>query len=107
MRQSFLLFSFLFISILSFAGDPVYPVSTIPASLLKDADIVKRKEEVQFEIVNTHETITRRLYALTILNESGLDAAQFVAGYDKLRKIQSIEGSLYDAKGQLLKKLKS
>ncbi|MDB5196145.1 MAG: hypothetical protein JWP88_515 [Flaviaesturariibacter sp.] len=97
---------FLVLTKIAYAGDIIYPVATIPTSLLKDANVVKRKDETRFEIINTHETILRKLYAITILNEAGLDEAQFVAGYDKLRKIQSIEGSLYDAKGVLLKRLK-
>ena len=43
-----------------------YPVAAIPASLLKKAHVVKRMEEIRFEIVNLHETIYKRKFALTI-----------------------------------------
>jgi hypothetical protein len=106
MRNLLLIASVLFFNLPALAGDVLYPVSAIPAALLKDANVVKRTEEISFEIINTHQTVYRKKYALTIINESGLDYAQLVEGYDKIRKIQSIEGSLYDSKGVLLRKLK-
>lgn len=97
----------LFIRLSASAGEITYPFSAIPAALLKDANVVKRAESIEFEIISTHETILRKKYAVTILNDRGLDHAQFIEGYDKIRKVQSIEGSLYDSKGQLLRKLKA
>src|SRR5215218_386235 len=83
-----------------------YPVAAIPASLLKNAHVVKRMEEVRFELVNLHETIYKRKFALTILDENGQDYADLVVNYDKLKKINNIEGALYDAAGNQLKKAK-
>ncbi|HUP13196.1 MAG TPA: DUF3857 domain-containing protein [Niastella sp.] len=90
----------------SWAGDVQYPVAAIPEALMKDANVVKRTEDITFEIVSTDKTILHYKYALTILNEAGDAYAGFVEWYDKLRKIQTIEGSLYDASGRLLKKVK-
>lgn len=83
-----------------------YPVSAIPAALLKGANVVKRMEEIRFEIVNLHEAAYIRKYALTILNEHGQDYADLVVGYDKMQKVENIEGALYDAGGNQLKKVK-
>lgn len=104
--RSFLIVASFFIFLFTRAADGKYPVSNIPQKLLKDADVVKRMEEVQFEIVSTGETILHRKYALTILNENGDNNAALVEYYDNLHKIRSIEGSLYDAMGNLIKKLK-
>src|SRR5438309_2959637 len=90
----------------SWAGDIVYPVSAIPDSLLKNAHVVKRAEEINFEIVSTDKTVLHYKYALTILDEAGDDYAGFEEYYDKLRKIESLEGRLFDASGKLLKKVK-
>src|SRR5829696_7054479 len=83
-----------------------YPASAIPAALLKDAHVVKRLEEVRFEIINLHETVLKRKYALTILDESGQDYANFYVHYDKLVKVENIEGTLYDALGSPIRKVK-
>lgn len=88
------------------AGEP-YAVSNISAALLKNANVVKRMEHQRFEIHSLTSTTLKYKYAFTILNENAEKWAQFVEHYDKLRKIVSIEGNLYDGNGKLLKKLKS
>src|SRR5690349_9458822 len=84
------------------AADPKYPVSSIPENLKKDADVVKRMEEITFQVVSTGETILHKKYALTILNENGAENAGIAEYYDKLISITSMEGTLYDASGKVL-----
>ncbi len=98
--------AFFLLSFFMVAAQVKYPASAIPASLLKDANVVKRAEEVQFEIKNLHEAIYTRKFALTILNELGQNEAELVVGYDKLHKVSTIEGALFDAAGVQLKKVK-
>lgn len=101
--SSFSLFLFFSLSSLS---QTKYPVSAIAPSLLKDAHVVKRMEEVRFEVKSLTEAVYTRKVALTILDEAGQDAAALNVSYDKLHKVSSIEGALYDAKGLQLKKVK-
>ncbi|MEO6814509.1 MAG: DUF3857 domain-containing protein [Ginsengibacter sp.] len=89
------------------AADKKFPASTIPAKLLKNANVVKRMGKTEFTILNTGSTILKLHYALTILNENGDSHASLEVYYDKLRQVNSIEGSLYDSAGNLLKKLKN
>jgi transglutaminase-like putative cysteine protease len=89
------------------ASDIKYPVSSIPESLKKNANVVKRMEEIVFEIANLKEAVYRRKVAYTILNENGEKYAAMVVGYDKLRKVTALDGALYDVKGNILKKSKS
>jgi hypothetical protein len=84
-----------------------YNVSSIPDSLLKNANAVKRFEDITFEIKSKTSTVLHHKYAFTILNENGDQQAQFVEWYDKMREITDIEGNLYDASGKLIKKLKA
>ncbi|MFL5740026.1 MAG: DUF3857 domain-containing protein [Flavisolibacter sp.] len=84
-----------------------YPVSDIPAGLMKNANVVKRVDELEFRIYGTNETVERHHYVLTILNENGDGQAMMREYYDQLRQVHSIEGTLYDAAGNALKKLKS
>lgn len=102
-----ILFLLLLAPFAAMAGDIKYPVKSIPEPLLKNAHVVKRVEEIEFRIINTGETVYRKKYAITILNENGDEHAGFSEFYDKLHQITSIEGALYDAMGNQLKKLKS
>ena len=88
------------------AGDGDYAVGKIPAELLKNADVVKRMEEVRFEVVDPAKSRLYHKYALTILNENGDKYARLVLGYDKLREIKSMDGKLYDTDGKKIKELK-
>jgi hypothetical protein len=87
-------------------GDNDYSFSSIPASLLKNANAVKRMEEMTFEITEGNKAKYRHKVAFTILNEQGDRWASFGTGYDKLRSIESFEGTLFDATGKKIKSLK-
>jgi len=73
----------------------------------KDADVVKRVEEVEYEMTGKDEGIYRIHYAYTIMNEKGEWKAPLIVGCDKLRKVVSIEGALYNGMGMLVRRLKN
>lgn len=88
-------------------GQARYPVSAIAPALLKNAHVVKRLEEQSFEVFSLEKAILKRREVITILDEEGQSAARLVEMYDRLRSIGAIEGSLYDAAGNLVKKVKA
>jgi hypothetical protein len=83
-----------------------YAAVLIKPELKKNANVVKRTEEIRFEILNSGEAVYKRKYALTILNENGDRMAGFTEYYDKFTEIRSVEAILYNAAGKLLKKAK-
>jgi len=89
------------------ASDGDYAVAKIPATLLKNANVVKRLAEETFELKNAGEAYHTYHYVLTILNENGDKYATLSQYYNKFVDIRSINGVLYDANGKELKKLKS
>lgn len=89
------------------AADRKFPVHEIPDSLLTNAHAVMRMDEIRFLLNSTKSTTWQRHYAVTILNGKGEEQADFSVGYDRLRKISNIEGYLYDAAGNMIRKLKS
>ena len=105
--RTVLIFLSLFASLACYGKEIDYSVHLIPKELLKNANVVKRMEEIRFEVINTGETVLYRKYALTILNEAGDEHAAFYEWYDKLKSIRSIEGNLYDMMGNELKKVKN
>ena len=106
MRSLFLICLF-FTSFCANAGDVKYPVNAISESLLKDADVVKREENIEYEIISGKNAKLNYKYVITILNENGDRYAAFSEYYDKFRQIESIEGYLYDKEGKLVKKVKT
>jgi hypothetical protein len=96
---------FLVTGMYSFANE--YPFFTIPQALLKHANVVKRAEEIRFELKNTRQAKYYRKVVYTVLNEKGDDYAEAVQPYDKiLWEEPSIQGTLYDAMGSKLKTTK-
>src|SRR5688572_12433841 len=88
----------------SLAANPVenYAVANIPPLLLKNAHVVKRMEEVRYEITEGNRARFYRKVAYTILDEQGDRWGGFLEGIDKLRSIDVFEGSLFDANGKKL-----
>lgn len=87
------------------AGDPVYPVKAIPDSMQKNAHLVKRFEEITQTISGKEVNVVTR-YVLTVLDEEGADATTLVRRYNKQTDVRSISGTLYDADGKQVKRLK-
>ena len=64
-------------------------------------------EETTYHIINTGETVLKRKWAITVLDDKGDAYAQLEEYYDKLAAIKSIDGTLYDANGKKIKELKN
>lgn len=107
MKLTGLIAFFAMLSFSALAAEGEYAVSKIPAALLEKANVVKRMEQISFEVLSNGDAILRKKYALTIMNENGDRQAGFLEFYDKLHEIKNIEGALYDAAGKELKRLKN
>lgn len=83
-----------------------YPVGEIPATLLENADVVYRMID-QRAVINSPSSFTlTRIVAITILRESGIDASVLSVGYDKLIRVASISGTIYDESGERVRTIK-
>ena len=83
-----------------------YNVALIPDSLKKDARAVMREEEYILEIKSPAKAIEKKHIAFTVLSENGDDYGAYVAEYDKFTSINWINGTLYDASGKEVKRVK-
>lgn len=98
-----LLVAGLFSSILAFGQ---YDSKLIAPSLLHNANVIVRLEEKNIVVKNEGNATIKHRYVYTILNSGGDGYALFQKGYDKLTKIQSISGDLFDEAGLKIKSLK-
>ncbi|NOU37374.1 MAG: DUF3857 and transglutaminase domain-containing protein [Ferruginibacter sp.] len=83
-----------------------YDVRLIAPELTKNANIVKRDEDIFVEIKSIGKAYIYTKYAITILNAAGDYASLFYKSYDKLRNVSNIEATLYDDYGEKIKSLK-
>jgi hypothetical protein len=87
--------------------DPKYPVSSIPQNMKDGMSAVVREDFYRFEIISINRSRQKVHKVITILNENGKRYASEAVFYDKLEKISSISGTIYNAEGEVIKKLKN
>ncbi len=80
-----------------------YKASDIPAALLTDAKAVVRNSETVLEISDISKIVKRVTYAITILNESGINNSVLTQYYDKFMTVRKIKADLYDRYGVPIK----
>ena len=91
----------------SFAGrEKKYPVSSIPDSLKKSAVAVIRNRRMVFDIKNIQKATLRVTYAVTILKKAGIKHSYFTHTYDRFIKVNILKSVVYDAAGDVAKKIK-
>jgi hypothetical protein len=91
----------------TYAGDPKYPVSEIPEELKTNVNVVIREDEMIFKILSKSRASLYVHQVITILNDKGKDYASEAVSYDKLSKIKDFNGTVYDASGKQIKRLKN
>ncbi len=92
----------------TFAGteSDSYAVNLIPDELKEGAVAVIRGHQTKFTVLSIDKGIEKVRYAITILDKTADDKARLVVHYDKLHKVKSIEGKLFDASGRQIEKLR-
>jgi transglutaminase-like putative cysteine protease len=80
-----------------------YKVADIPKSLLTDAKAVIRINEKVFEITDINRAVEKVTYAITILNQNGIDNSIFIEFYNKFLNIRKVEWNFYDQSGNPIK----
>jgi hypothetical protein len=88
-------------------ADVNYPVSSIPAALKEKAHAVVRMHQTTFTVKNLGEATHKVRYAVTLLNEQAKSHASLEVHYNKqLSRVNYIEGTLYDAAGKAIERVK-
>jgi len=89
-----------------FAADPKYAVNSIPEDLKTGMYAVIRERDSRFYVESKGSSALHVRRVITILNSKAKQYALLTLGYDRLRKIESFKANVYDAGGNLIKKLK-
>lgn len=96
---------FLLIGVMAHADKQSYPVSEIPTELQTGASAVIRYDSTSVQLSGT-DIIIKNKMVITILNAQGAAWSTFRKTYNSFSNIENISGQLYDAKGDLISKLK-
>ena len=99
-----ILFSTLFSA--AMAVEPKYPVSAIPEDMKQGMYAVVRESDFRFYIESKSQSSFYIRKVITILNANAKDEASIAIYYDKLRNVENFKANVYDAQGNLIKKLK-
>ncbi|PHN05487.1 DUF3857 domain-containing transglutaminase family protein [Flavilitoribacter nigricans] len=104
--KKILLYSVLsfFCSALTAQADLFYPISQIPDSLLTYANEVVREELTEFRVESLHSGSLTYRKVVSVLNDKS-DAHREVVFYDEDSKIRRFKANLYDALGNLVRKI--
>lgn len=104
MKKLLFIYFCLFVGFLS-AQD--FAVNNIPEELKKDAYAVVRIDDLKIEYQSSSKVKTTYNLAVTILNDAGIKYAYQPMSYDKSKKINKMEATLYDASGKKIRDLKN
>ncbi len=92
---------------LCFAADPKFPVSQIPDNMKKNMYAVVRDSKTEIKIVSKTKMVWHEYKAITIFNVKANRNADITVFYDKLSKVTQLRGTVYDASGNEIKRLKN
>ncbi|NJL74105.1 MAG: DUF3857 domain-containing protein [Saprospiraceae bacterium] len=84
---------------------PEYAIFRIDTSLLKNANAVIRNYECIFRVTSPSDATHRVKMVVTRLNQEAM-YDNLGVGYDMYSKVKSLEASIYDAQGNLIRKIK-
>ena len=83
-----------------------WAVSAISPAMTLNADAVIRFDELTYVVHSPSEAVLRVRQVITILNEKADGKARLVVPYDRFSKVTDIEGTIFDASGKPIKRLK-
>ncbi len=95
-----------FLSSLTLTAQSIYRADAIPQSLRPYANAVVRLSETVHTVVSPSVVKTTKHHVVTVTNAQGVDEGVVVVLYNKLIQVKKIKATIYDAAGNVLKKVK-
>src|SRR2546429_541112 len=83
-----------------------YDLSTVPDSLKKGADVIKRFEDIFFEVTDIDRAYIKIHQVYTVVNEDGKSILNFNEHTSKFVTLGDVDIKVYDASGKQLLKYK-
>src|ERR1044072_4425723 len=107
MKKCLLIVATLFVTCSTQAqGTTLYALSSMPDIVKKDADIIKRYENIGFEVKDIDRSSYTVHQIVTVMNEKGKKALHFAEYTDKYRILEDAEVKVFDALGRHVNRYK-
>lgn len=106
MKSNIIVFLFLLISTISQSQDNDFSTLLIPDDLKDNANAVVRLSDLSVVISSQKSMTLKSKTVVTVYNEFGLKNLNLVEHYDKNRRVNKLESTVYDANGKLIKTYK-
>jgi hypothetical protein len=106
MKNTLFTISFLLLMVYAFPQSPTYDLSAVPENIKKNADVIVRSENIQFEIKDIDRAYLTVDKVITIANENGKSELAFREYTNKYIELTEAEIKVYDAAGKAVKKYK-
>lgn len=81
-------------------------VSSIPEAVKKNASVIKRYEEMKFEVTDIDRASLQVRQVMTIMNDNGRRALVFQQYTNKFDELEEADIKLFDASGKLISRYK-
>ena len=83
---------------------PSYDVATIPDSVKKNANVIKRYENTFFEVTAIDRATERSHEVYTLMTDKYKGALNFIKATDKFSILEDVDIKVYDARGKQINK---
>jgi hypothetical protein len=100
MKNTFFTLFFLLVIVYAFPQSPQYDLSLVPENVKKNANVIVRSDNTQFEITDIDRAYLSIDRVMTITNENGKDELIFRQFTDKLIELTDAEIKVFDATGK-------
>lgn len=87
--------------------EPFFPHKLIPDELFANANSVVREKKTELEILSPENIVFKERRVVTVLNKNGDYHAALIMPYDTEVKPEVATANIYDADGELIRKVKS
>ncbi|MEM7086811.1 MAG: DUF3857 domain-containing protein [Bacteroidota bacterium] len=84
----------------------IYSVDNIPTNLKEGVDAVIREQTTQIVLKDFNDAVITEKEVITAFNRNGLNSIRPAADFDKSSSIKSIDATLYNFQGKVIKKFK-
>ena len=104
MKRLAIILIILFSAKSTFAADLKYKADDIAQNLKQSSKAIVRDESVEFEVLSPKEALKRVRFAVTVMNNNGLELSRFIQYYDNYSEIGQLKAVIYDESGKVVKK---
>src|SRR5215831_9494158 len=104
--KKYLLGAAVCLALKGFSQGSQFGLADVPDSIKKNADVIKRLEEVYFEVTDIDRASLKIYSIYTVVNSNGKEVLDFEEGSNKFSSLGDVEIKVFDSEGRQVQKYK-